>query len=236
MLLLIGDKKRKKIDFGNYISILTTFDVGSLIGINSPNYHIIHLIYLEDIFMKKLVLTLIILMLSSALFAQKKGAPLLKQGNIVVGGKLAIGAVYGASIGFVGSAEYGLQEGFLNIGDVPTTLGIGGTIGFSSYSEDYFMYGEWSYTNFVILVNGYYHADILKNPKIDTYFMIGLGYNAGSVSWDGPGNYNWSTPSHGGIVFGTGIGGRYYFTPNLAAVAELGVGMGLLRIGIDFKI
>ncbi len=187
--------------------------------------------------MKKLVLTLIVFLLSSALFAQKKGAPLLKQGNIVVGGKLAIGAVYGASIGFLGSAEYGLKEGAINIGDAGSTIGIGGTIGYSSYSE---LFGYWDFTNILILVNGYWHVDFLKNPKIDTYFMVGLGYNAGSVSWDGPPTYydyyKPSEPSHGGIVFGTGIGCRYYFTSNLAAVAELGVGMGLLRIGMDFKI
>lgn len=185
--------------------------------------------------MKKFTIMLLILVLSCTLFAQDKGAPLLKEGNIIVGGRLALGAVYGASVGFVGNIEYGLQEGFLNIGDIPASLGIGGTLGYSSYSEGYFGY-NWNYTNIVLLVNGYYHADLLKNKKLDTYFMLGLGYNAGSVSWDGPSNFFYPERSHGGIVFGTGIGARYYFTPNLSGVAELGVGMGLLRIGVDFKI
>lgn len=189
--------------------------------------------------MKKLSILLLIFILSCTLFAKDKGAPLLKEGNIIVGGRLALGAVYGASVGFVGNVEYGVQEGFLNIGDIPASLGVGGTIGYSSYSEDFSGFGynySWNYTNIIILVNGYYHADILKNPKLDTYFMLGLGYNVGSVSYDGPFGNLYSSPSHGGIVFGTGIGARYYFSPNLSGVAELGVGMGLLRIGVDFKI
>jgi hypothetical protein len=185
--------------------------------------------------MKKIALMLIVTLFSTALVAKEKGAPLLKEGDIFVGGKLAIGAVYGASIGFVGSGEYGIQEGFLNIGDIPSSLGVGAMLGYASYSGGFFGL-NWSYTNIVILINGYYHADLLKNPKLDTYFMVGLGYNAGTASLDDPSGTYIKKPTHGGIVLGTGIGGRYYLNPNLSAVAELGVGMGLLRLGVDYKI
>ena len=37
------------------------------------------------------------------------------------------------------------------------------------------------------------------------------------------------------LEFGGFVGGRYYFSPNLAAQAELGYGLGILNIGIAYK-
>jgi len=163
------------------------------------------------------------------------GTPYFKKGDIIVGGKLALGSVYGANVGYVAGVEYGYQDDFLNIADIPGVLGIGLTLGYASYSEDYLAWGKWKYTNVVFLAGAYYHADVLKVENLDTYIVINVGYNAGSVSWDGrSGSYN--SPSHGGLVAGTGVGVRYYVSPNLAVSGELGIGMGALRIGVDFKL
>lgn len=161
---------------------------------------------------------------------QKEGAKFLSKGDLYVSGKLAVGAVYGASSGFVASGEYGLQEGFLNLGDFPASLGVGGSIGYSSYTTYY-----WNYTNIIVLGSAYYHADVLDAEQIDTYIVLHLGINVGTVKWDGPFSTN-ETRSSGGLVTGSGIGARYFLTDNLAVSAEVGYGMGLLRLGVDLGI
>ena len=165
------------------------------------------------------------------------GNPHLSKGDIIVGGKLALGNVYGAGVGFVLSGEYGLKEGFLSIPHFPTSLGVGASLGYSSYTDDLYLYGEYSYSNFLILANALYHVQLIKNIPMDTYLVLNLGVNIGTSSYNGtyagaPGSSN----SDKGFTFGTGIGARYYFTNRLAAVGELGFGMGILRLGLDFKI
>jgi hypothetical protein len=165
------------------------------------------------------------------------GNPYLSNGDFVVGGKLAFVGVYGSNVGFILGGEYGFKEGFLSIPNFPTSLGLGGSIGYSSYTQSFVTLGEYSYTNFLILVTGYYHVHLLKNVPIDTYAMLNIGVNIASDSYEGnvAGAPKASSP-HGGLTFGSGIGARYYFTKNLAAVGELGFGMGVIRLGLDFRI
>ncbi len=158
----------------------------------------------------------------------EKGAEHLSEGDIFVSGKLALGSVYGASSGIVVSGEYGFQEGFLNIGDFPASLGLGASLGFSSYTSAY-----WNYTNILVLGSAYYHADVVDMEELDTYLVLHLGLNVGTVSWDGPYATNQSRSS-GGLVAGSGIGARYFLADNLAVTGEIGFGMGLLRLGVDF--
>ena len=73
------------------------------------------------------------------------------------------------------------QEDFLNLGDIPASLGLGATVGYSTYSSGWIGY-NWRYTNIAILVNAIYHADVLQNEKLDTFVKFGLGYNVGSVT------------------------------------------------------
>lgn len=165
------------------------------------------------------------------------GNPYLSNGDFIVGGKLALVGVYGSSVGFILNGEYGFKEGFLSIPNFPTSLGLGGSIGYSGYTESFGVYGDYSYTNFLILVTGYYHVHLLKNVPIDTYAMLNLGVNIASSSYKGniAGAPSVSS-SYGGLTFGSGIGARYYFTNKLSAVGELGFGMGVIRLGLDFKI
>ena len=189
--------------------------------------------------MKKLIYILSLIALVNVTHAQLmggEGAPALQKGDIIVGGKLALGAVYGANVGFIAGAEYGFKQGFLNIPKFPASLGIGGSIGYSGYSKNYAHWGDYSYSNFLILGSGYWHVDLLKKKEVDTYVVLNLGFNITSVDAPNIANAPDYDSTDGGLVFGTGIGIKYYFIPNLAAVAEVGFGMGLLRIGIDFRI
>jgi len=165
------------------------------------------------------------------------GNPYLSNGDFVVGGKLALIGVWGANAGFVLGGEYGFKEGFLSIPNFPTSLGLGGSIGYSGYTQSFVTIGDYSYTNFLILITGYYHVHLLKNVPIDTYAMLNIGVNIASSSYEGnlPNAPKSSNP-HGGLTFGSGIGARYYFTNKLSAVGELGFGMGVIRLGLDFRI
>ena len=180
---------------------------------------------------KTIAILFIIVFATSMIFAQ--GA-LPNKGDKFVGARIGLGS-YGAGVGFGGGFEMILQEDFLNLGDIPGALGVGGSFGYSSYTSGYYGY-NWKYTNMVFLASVFYHADVLKNEKIDTYAKFSLGYNAGKVKYDGLDGYDYRTPTYGGVVTGSAVGARYFFTPALAAVAEVGWGFGILRLGLDLAL
>lgn len=181
---------------------------------------------------KTIAILFILIFATSMIFAQ--GA-LPKKGDKFVGAKVGLGAFYGADLGYGGGFEMILQEDFLNLGDIPASLGVGGSFGYASYKTGYFG-GHWKYTNVVILASAFYHAAVMDNEKLDTYVKFSLGYNAGKVKYDGPYQDYYSTPTHGGLITASAVGARYFFTPALAAVAEVGWGFGLLRLGLDLAL
>jgi hypothetical protein len=146
----------------------------------------------------------------------------------------------GASIGlsFLGSApqigiNYEHSMELQNFGRV----GIGGIFRYWSYSESYYSYGNWKYTDVLIGAQGNYHFQ-LENESFDPWVGLVLAYDAGSVSWDGP-DYNYSSPTYGGFFLGAQAGIRYWIQPNLALIARMGFGTlsyGALELGVDFKL
>jgi len=173
--------------------------------------------------MKKLLFAALLLGLFSTTQAQLMGgpaAPGLHKGDIIVGGKLALGSVYGANVGFIANAEYGLKEGFLAPPKFNTSLGVGATLGYSSYSD----FGD--YSDILLLAAAYWHINLIKNEQFDTYVVVNAGLDINSTPSD-----TYYDPTGGAA-----IGIRYYFIPKLSAVAEAGFGMGVLRIGLDFKL
>ncbi len=161
--------------------------------------------------MKKLIYILSIVALVNVSHAQLmggEGAPALQKGDIIVGGKLALGSVYNTNVGFIAGAEYGLMEGFLAPPKFNTSLGIGANLAFSS-------------GHVAILGAGYWHINLIKKEQFDTYVVITAGIDVG----------NSLLPTGD-----AGVGIRYYFIPKLSAVAEARSGSGFLRVGLDFKI
>lgn len=146
----------------------------------------------------------------------------------------------GPSIGlsFLGSApqigvNYEYSMDLENFGRV----GIGGIFRYWKYSEDYNIYGKWSYTNVLIGAQGNYHFK-LENNKFDPWAGLTLAYDGGSVSWDGPSGYNYTSPTSGGLFLGLEGGIRYWVSPTVGISARLGYGSlsyGALEIGADFK-
>ncbi len=115
----------------------------------------------------------------------------------------------------------------------------GGIVAYAGSSEDFF-YGKWSYNYIVISARGAYHF-LENNKNIDAYAGAGLGYDivSSSVTWNDPtyqqfaGRYSASGSM---FFFDVFLGGRYYFSPKFAAQAEVGYGVGFLRIGLAYKL
>ncbi len=156
---------------------------------------------------------------SSSQAQSSSGLVFLKSGDIVFGGRVALGGVAGASFGFAANAEYGFKE----------NIGIGAFFGYSGYKQN-LLTAEASYTNILILGSVNYHQDFLKIQNLDTWAAVSLGYNVASVSPSSP-----NLPSVGGFVWGVTANARYYFTQNLALATSLGYGLGYLQVGLDYK-
>jgi hypothetical protein len=165
-------------------------------------------------------LLVIAVSLSFSQMAYKKGDQVINIG-LGIGG---FAGTYGTGgIAITGGYEYGVTE----------NISLGGVLGYSSSSYDYGFGDSWKFTYILIGARGAYHLDLFHNPKIDTYGGILLGYNI--VSFSGP-NVVYYTPGTSYLEFGIFIGGRYYFDPHWAVQAELGYGLGILNIGIAYKL
>jgi len=183
--------------------------------------------------MKKIIAVLfIVVFASSMIFAQ---GHLPNKGNLFVGGKLALigTGTYSNDIGFMVNAEMVTQEDFLNLGDIPASLGFGATFGYAG--GDHSIY--WHFSRMMIAGSAYYHADVLKNEKIDTYVVFNLGVDIYTWKWDGvAGVLGDERDTDVDLDFNSAIGARYFLTDNLALVGEFGWGIGLIRIGADLML
>ena len=118
-------------------------------------------------------------------------------------------------------------------------IGIGGYLGYSAfkskYTNSYGTYG-WKNSNIILGPRGYVHYNFLDN--LDTYTGLLVGYWINSSSYYGTQGYSGysSGNNYGGLTWSWFIGGRYYFSDNLAAMLELGYGVAYLNIGVALKL
>ncbi|HET7117912.1 MAG TPA: hypothetical protein VFI29_15560 [Hanamia sp.] len=190
--------------------------------------------------MKKLTTALVFAFIASA---TTSNAQSFEKGTNVV----AVGVGLGSSIlNYSGSSQtpaisISFEHGTFEAGD-NGVISLGGYIGTKSYKysfkEDSYSYTDkWNYT--IVGVRGAYHYTALENEKIDVYGGAMLSYNILKYKYkDNTGNSgNYSSAGSYGSSFGftAFIGGRYYFTDNIAAMAELGYGVSYLTLGLAFK-
>jgi len=117
--------------------------------------------------------------------------------------------------------------------DDKSSLGIGGYLGYTSAKWDYSGYG-WKYTDLIIGVRGALHYQLIDD--FDTYTGLMLGYDiVSSKAFGAMGSYAGSA-SASGLAFSWFLGGRYYFSNNIAGLLELGYGISYLNIGIALKL
>lgn len=181
---------------------------------------------------KKLFSMLLAFVAVASLFAQEN---MFQKGDKVANLSIGLGSsIYGS--GFDGgippvgaSFEYGVKD---ELFDAKSSLGIGGYLGFTS-AEQNIMTMKINYSSIIVGARGIVHYQLIDN--IDTYGGILLGYNIASSKMTGAAMPGFSA-SAGGLVYAGFIGGRYYFTPKLAAMAELGYGIAVLNIGVSLKL
>ena len=190
--------------------------------------------------------TLVIALLSCLfLKAQDNTAPFQNGTNVVSAGigfgSTYFGYAYGSSSPAI-SLQY--ERGVYTIDEIPAVISIGGYLGVQSFkytyhynSSGYYYKEQWSYK--IIGLRGAFHYNGLNQDKIDVYAGLMLGYYINSYKFET--NYYGNTAYNGtnnyANSFGLAgyVGGRYFFTPNFGAFAELGYGISYVTIGVDGK-
>ena len=187
--------------------------------------------------MKKLLMLVAVAGLVLSVRAQEfvKGTNIVSAG---IGLGSSILSYSGASQTPALSLQY--ERGVWDIGG-PGVVSLGGYIGYKGYSSSgkagSFSYDQkWHYT--VVGLRSAYHYNGFDAEKLDVYGGAMLSYNHLSYSYNDNGG--------GGSVTGSGsygsavglslyLGGRYFFTDNIAALVELGYGVSYLNVGIAIK-
>jgi hypothetical protein len=172
--------------------------------------------------------------------APKKSSPAKKtnsspsetfgKGNTVLNLGIGLGSTYG--FGYKSTIpplsamlEFCVKDHLFN--DGKGAIGVGPYVGYASYKFD--TYGDYSFTRIVIAARGNLHYQFAD--KLDTYVGLQLGYDI--IKWNTDLDFIGNTAS--GVYFGGEIGARYYFSKNIAAMAELGYGVTWLNVGAAIK-
>ncbi|MCX6234341.1 MAG: hypothetical protein NT175_06390 [Bacteroidetes bacterium] len=187
--------------------------------------------------MKKLIITLLI---TVSVFSLVR-AQAFQKGNFVA--NLGVGfGWYGYGYGVSSLPAFSLsgEYGFLDIENVGT-ISLGGIIGYKHASYDYSWVGyadKWVWNDIIVAARGAIHPLFIKNDKVDIYGGIALGVRL--QTWKYSNNFTGTpekfTDNHTDGLFAFYVGGRYFFTDNLAAFGELGYGLGYFTIGLSYKI
>lgn len=189
-------------------------------------------------YMKKLLTLLVVAMFALPLIRAQESA--FELGDKVVslgigfGSSLYSGAYYSSGIPPISiSYEQAVVDEILEKG----VIGVGGTVGYTSYKYRYDYFGGtygWNYSTIYFGVTGGFHYPLVD--KLDTYVGVGIGYRILTTNEYGdiPGT-EYSSAS-GGFQGAFVVGGRYYFTDNLAAFLQFGYSIAYVNLGISIKL
>ncbi|MDO5663635.1 MAG: hypothetical protein Q4G63_00070 [Bacteroidia bacterium] len=180
--------------------------------------------------MKKLFITLSVICL--AVFTTTAQTTFHKGANVVNFG-VGIGSSYYGS-GYkmavpplAASYEYGVVDGLF---DGKGSIGVGALVGFTSAKWNHINNDSYNVNYMTFAGRGNLHYQFVEN--LDTYAGLTLGYYLVNQKW--PEGYV-GPKNNGALAWGLNVGARYYFQPNIAAMAEVGYGISILNLGIAFK-
>lgn len=166
--------------------------------------------------------------------AAPTGGQTFQKGAFFLGGALGLGSGMGflGGVAFIGNAEYA----------VTNEIGIGGSIGYWSYTDELTVLGvtvKNKYSIIPIIASGAYHFQI-GNPKLDLAAGVSLGYYVVNASSEISGGSTLGTTgiaavSGSGIAWGVFGLARYFVTDHLALRGKLGYGITVVELGVDFK-
>ncbi len=124
--------------------------------------------------------------------------------------------------------ETGIKDNF-----GPGNLSVGGNIAYKSGNYS-FWDSKWSYTYVAVVGRASWHPHFLQSDTWDVYTGLSLGYyfiGTGSSTTD----LDDGGIGVGGLEFATHVGARYNFSENWGAFAELGFGLGVIKVGAAYK-
>jgi hypothetical protein len=96
----------------------------------------------------------------------------------------------------------------------------------------------WKYSYFIIGARGSYHFNEVlnvSNPKLDVYGGAGLLYRHFKVKYSGEWDELYGKASSGDVTIDLHAGGRYMFSDNIGAFAEVSYGISPLKLGVSLK-
>lgn len=165
--------------------------------------------------MKKQILTFVLLIATSAIFAQGPISEGQSQINVGVGLSSWGVPVY---LGF----DYGVHP----------DITLGAELSFRSYNDNW-QNNKYNHSIIGILGNANYHFNTILDIPSPWDFYAGL--NVGFYAWNSPNDYEGSHTS--GLGLGAQIGGRYYFSNKVGINLEFGGGnaFGGGKFGITIK-
>lgn len=119
--------------------------------------------------------------------------------------------------------------------------GYGGLLAVSTGRDNYTSFGDdyyWRYVTIHVAARGAFHFNILDDEKLDTYVggLLGLRYT--HWTWhspDGSSTYLYDSPLSIWPTYSVFGGARYQLTDNFRGFAEVGWGISLVTLGVDFK-
>lgn len=158
----------------------------------------------------------------AVLGALPASAQTYKKGGKLVNAGLGIGGGFGIPIGV--SYEHGFTD----------RISGGAYLGYAGKSESLGDWGKWKYTYVLAAARASYHFKV-NDEKFDPYLGAILGYNIASVKWKGE-EAAPASSSAGEVIFGGHIGARYWLAEKVGIFGELGYGVGVLNLGVAFKL
>ncbi len=162
-----------------------------------------------------------------------------EMGDKVVSLGVGIGRTFGTGLytdGRIPPLSFAYEQAIVEDVLENGVIGVGAYLGYSSYRYSYALFGSewgWTYSNIVAGASGAFHYPLVD--RLDTYAGVILGYRivTSREFGDVPSG---SSSASGGIVFSGYLGGRYYFTDNVAGFVQLGYGIAYLTLGVNFKL
>jgi len=156
--------------------------------------------------------------------AQAKPMQSFGVGYTDIGPTLGLGNLGGASASFGGRFEHAIKP----LPDMGNGM-LGIQAGFEWYSWSAPFY-SWTYIPIGVTANYHFRLD---DPKFDPFIGLGLGYQIITCDFKGTGV---SGCSNSAIYFIGRAGARYFFSPKMAAYADVGAGASTLSVGLMFKL
>jgi hypothetical protein len=173
----------------------------------------------------------VLLALAGSAAAQESETVLgaFKTGSMYAGPRVWLGNLNGG-VAIGGQIEKGLTQA-KQYGPGIISGGVG--VDYYSWSQDYALLGEYSYSVIPIQAFSNYHFPIASNSKLDPYLGLSLVYSIVNSSWDGSGVAADADASSLGFAGQGGV--RYFLSDAFAVQGQVGFGYGTLSLGTSWR-